>query len=96
MIVIKVLVQTIIISIISAYTPQSGLNDSQKNHFYNSLINVVRNLWKKETEVIADGLSGDLGSNADFENQHGRYTAQKIKFSVKDFFCKCDQIHSFL
>ena len=96
MIVIKVLVQTIIISIISAYDPQPGLNDSQKNPFYDSLINVVRNLWKKETEVIADGLSGDLGSNADFENQHGRYTAQKIKFSVKDFFCKCDQIHSFL
>ena len=23
-------------------------------------------------------------------------TAQKIKFSIKDFFSKCDQIHSFL
>ena len=25
-----------------------------------------------------------------------RYTAQKIKFSIKDFFSKCDQIRSFL
>ena len=25
-----------------------------------------------------------------------RYTAQKIKFSIKDFFSKCDQIGSFL
>ena len=25
-----------------------------------------------------------------------KYTAQKIKFSIKDFFSKCDQIHSFL
>ena len=24
------------------------------------------------------------------------YTAQKIKFPIKDFFSKCDQIHSFL
>ena len=24
------------------------------------------------------------------------YTAQKMKFSIKDFFCKCDQIRSFL
>ena len=23
-------------------------------------------------------------------------TAQKMKFSIKDFFTKCDQIHSFL
>ena len=23
------------------------------------------------------------------------YTAQKVKFSNKDFFCKCDQIRSF-
>ena len=26
----------------------------------------------------------------------GWITAQKIKFSIKDFFSKCDQIHSFL
>ena len=26
----------------------------------------------------------------------GYYTAQKMKFSVKDFFSKCDQIRSFL
>ena len=25
-----------------------------------------------------------------------RFTAQKMKFSIKDFFSKCDQIHSFL
>ena len=24
------------------------------------------------------------------------YTAKKMKFSIKDFFSKCDQIHSFL
>ena len=33
-------------------------------------------------------------------NQHGNAektsTAQKMKFSIKDFLSKCDQIHSFL
>ena len=35
-------------------------------------------------------------------NQHSNiaillfYTAQKMKFSIKDLFSKCDQIHSFL
>ena len=26
----------------------------------------------------------------------GLYTTQKMKFSIKDFFSKCDQIRSFL
>ena len=29
-------------------------------------------------------------------NYGGNYTAQKIKFSIKEFFSKCDQICSFL
>ena len=32
------------------------------------------------------------GDDVDFD--YGRwYTAQKMKFSIKDFLCKCDQIH---
>ena len=30
-----------------------------------------------------------------FDN-NGNYTAQKMKFSIKDFFSKCGQIRSFL
>ena len=29
-------------------------------------------------------------------NRFGRYAVQKIYFSIKDFFIKCDQIRSFL
>ena len=29
-------------------------------------------------------------------NRGASYTAQKMKFSIKDFFSKCDQIRSFL
>ena len=43
----KVLFQGIIISVISIYAPQCGLDDSQKIYFYDSLINVVGKLEEK-------------------------------------------------
>ena len=50
MIVNKVFVQWVIISLISdltVYAPQCGLDYSQKDDFYDSLINVVRKLGEK-------------------------------------------------
>ena len=50
MIVNKVFAQKIIISLISdltVYAPQCGLDYSQKDDFYDSLINVVRKLGEK-------------------------------------------------
>ena len=50
MIVNKVFLQRIIISLISdltIYAPQCGLDDIQKGDFYGSLINVVRKLGEK-------------------------------------------------
>ena len=35
-----------------------------------------------------------ITNNGDENNDN--YTAQKMKFSVKDFFSKCDQLSSFL
>ena len=61
MILIKVLAQTIIILVISAYAPQSGLDGSQRDISYDSFINVVRKLWQKKTAIIAGEFSGDLG-----------------------------------
>ena len=51
-VVIKLLVQRIIVSLISVYAPQCGLNDCQKDNFYSSLINRVRTLGQKEILVI--------------------------------------------
>ena len=73
MIVIKVLVQGIITSVISVYASQCGLDDSQKDGFYDSLINVVRKLGK-EIVVIAVDFTGHIESNPeDYEEQHGGY-----------------------
>ena len=42
----------------------------------------------------------DLGEQSDLESHSNviskENTAQKAKFSIKGFFSKCDQIHSFL
>ena len=50
--VIKMLVQRIIVSVISVYVPQYGLDHSQKDDFYDSLINVARKLMEQEIVVI--------------------------------------------
>ena len=48
MVVIKVLLQGIIISVISVYTPQCGLDDSRKDD-YDSLISVITKSGKTES-----------------------------------------------
>ena len=74
MIVIKVLVWGIIISVISAYFLQYGLGDSQRDDFYDSLINVVRTFGGKEITVILRHLNVYAGSNPEkYEDQHGGY-----------------------
>ena len=60
MIVIKVLVQEIIISVISVYAPQCGLDDSQKDNFYDSLTSVVRKLEEKEIAIIVGDNNGSM------------------------------------
>ena len=74
MIVIKVLVQGIVISIISVYATQCGLDDIQKGDFYDCLVNAIRKLGEKEFLVIARYLNGHVGSNPQKqEDQHESY-----------------------
>ena len=57
-----VLVQGIIFSFISVYALQ-GLGNKQKADFYDSLINVVRNVGEKEIVVIAGHFTNHVGIN---------------------------------
>ena len=52
MTVVKVLIQGIVISVILVYAPHFGLDDDQKDDFYD----VVRKLIEKEIVVIAGSL----------------------------------------
>ena len=55
--------QGVFILVISIYALQCGLDYSQKDEFYGSLINVVGKLREKETVVIAGGLNHHIGIN---------------------------------
>ena len=73
MIVIKVLVQRIIISLTSdltAYAPQCGLDDSQKD-FHDSLINAVWKLVETKISIIAGEFIGHVENDPEYyEGQH--------------------------
>ena len=58
MIVINVLVHGIIISVISVYVPQCGLDDREKNDSYDSLANVIRKL--RGIKLV---ITGDFNGN---------------------------------
>ena len=74
MVVIKVLVQGINVSVISVNALQRGLNDSQRDNFYENLNSIVRKLEKKESVVIAGDCNGHVGNNGeDCKDQHGGY-----------------------
>ena len=74
MVVIKVLVQGINVSVISVNALQRGLDDSQRDNFYENLNSIVRKLEKKEIVVIAGDCNGHVGSNGeDCKDQHGGY-----------------------
>ena len=62
-------------------TPQESFYTYKKCFSYNG--NLVSSRWVENIH---------LSRNWDFK----RYTLQKKKFSIKDFFSKCDQIPSFL
>ena len=55
--------QGVFILVISIYALQCGLDYSQKDEFYGSLINVVGKLGEKETVVKAGDLNGHIGIN---------------------------------
>ena len=63
--IIRVSIQGIIISVITVHVPQYDLYESQEENFYDSLVNVVRKIGEKEIIVIAGGLNGHVGNNAE-------------------------------
>ena len=71
MIVNNVLAQRVIFAVISTCVTQGGLDDTQKDNFQGSLINVVRKLREKKIVLSGDfyGLIG--GFLGDYEDQHG-------------------------
>ena len=59
----------------------------------------LRNIFKQKIDIllVSETKIDDTVPLAQFsvEGYSTPYTAQKMKFSIKDSFSKCDQIHSF-
>ena len=52
--------------------------------------------WIRKFEFFCQPVGGKMTSFDILKNFVQIYTAQKMKFSIKDFFSKCDQMCSFL
>ena len=73
-ILIKILANDRILTVVSVYAPQCGLDDSVKDNFYDSLIGTTAKLADKEVVVITGDLNGHVGKEAEgFENLHGGF-----------------------
>ena len=62
------------ISDLTVYAPQCGLDNSQKEDFFDSLINVVLKLGEKEILFISGEFIGHIENNPEnYEGQHEGY-----------------------
>ena len=63
--------------------------------FHVLFVGILKNIYYGRVHIYLKKLTGSSIFKFS-EKDTGICTAQKMKFSMKDFFSKCDQIHSFL
>ena len=60
------------LSVISAYAPQDGCTDQEKDLFWEELDDMLQRMPDTEHVIIAGYLNGHIGANRDgFERWHG-------------------------
>ena len=73
-ILIKLVVGDRVVSILSVYAPQVGLDDSFKDTFYENLLSVVSKLPDKEIVIPCGDWNGHIGRTAaGYEGVHGGF-----------------------
>ncbi|XP_021845225.1 uncharacterized protein [Spinacia oleracea] len=71
---IKLVLGDEVVTIVSAYAPQAGLDASTRQEFWEDLEEVVQRVPISENLVIGGGLNGHVGSSRDgFESIHGGF-----------------------
>ena len=61
-----------IVNIMSAYAPQQGSDDNEKEAFRDAMCEYIRNIQNSETILVGGDLNCHVGENADgFEDVHG-------------------------
>jgi hypothetical protein len=73
-ILVKLLVEDLIFNVISAYTPQIGLNESVKMQFWEELDILVSSVSISKKLFIGEDLNGHVGSTrVGFDGVHGGF-----------------------
>ncbi|XP_056688564.1 uncharacterized protein [Spinacia oleracea] len=71
---IKLVIGGEVITVVSAYAPQAGLDASTRQEFWEDLEEVVQRVPKSEKLIIGGDLIGHVGSSRDgFESIHGGF-----------------------
>jgi hypothetical protein len=71
---VKLLVGDLVFNVISAYTPQIGLNESIKRQFWEQLDALVSSVSISEKLFIGEDLNGHIGSSrVGFDGAHGGF-----------------------
>nr|ADI61822.1 endonuclease-reverse transcriptase [Bombyx mori] len=69
---LKVLVEGEVINVISAYAPQAGCSRAEKDSFWTTLEDHLRQIPSKETMLLGGDLNGHIGTeNKAFKRVHG-------------------------
>ncbi|XP_021840371.2 uncharacterized protein [Spinacia oleracea] len=71
---IKLVIGDEVVTIVSAYAPQAGLDASTRQEFWENLEEVVQRVPRSEKLIIGGDLNGHVGSSRDgFESIHGGF-----------------------
>ncbi|XP_056685743.1 uncharacterized protein [Spinacia oleracea] len=71
---IKLVIGDEVVTIVSAYAPQAGLDASTRQEFWEDLEEVVQRVPRSEKMIIGGDLNGHVGSSRDgFESIHGGF-----------------------
>ena len=74
LVLVKMVIGEHIVNVISAYAPQHGRSDVEKEEFCDSLMTMVSNIPRHEGIVVAGDLNGHVGIKADgYEGVHGGF-----------------------
>ncbi|XP_071687763.1 uncharacterized protein [Rutidosis leptorrhynchoides] len=71
---VKLIIQEVTYTVISAYAPHVGLGEVEKRHFWESLDEVVRRCPTDQRLIIGGDLNGHVGTEVEgYAGIHGRF-----------------------
>ena len=74
MILVKMIIGEKLVNVMSAYAPQTGRGEEEKDEFWSELLSVTSSVTADEIIVLGGDLNGHVGSKGDgYEGVHGGY-----------------------